>query len=99
MADMAYSCLCSSCEEGIDDSHTSAGMASSEDTLDNLEIDLVLVGIAEAESNAVASFEIDMYSCRQRHRIQRLLSLVGRPQHHRHRCFFSALPFSVYILV
>ncbi len=50
-----------SCDEEIDDSHTSADMASS-DTLDTLEIDLV--GIAEAESNVVGSWAalgIDFY--------------------------------------
>lgn len=71
-----------SCEEDIDDSRTSVGMASSEeeeeeDTLDSSESDLV-GGIDEAESNVVesraAAVEID-WNCR-RHIQQSSLSLL-----------------------
>ena len=88
-----------SCEEDIDDSRTSVGMASSseeeEDTLDSSESDLV-GGIDEAESNVVESWaaavEID-WNCR-RHIQQLTLSLLfeQRPQRRRRCYFYSLLP-------
>ena len=92
-----------SCEEDIDDSRTSVGMASSEEEEDTLvdspESDLVGgIDADEAESNVVESWaaavEID-WNCR-RHIQQSLHSLIlfeRRPQRRR-RCyyFYSLLP-------
>ena len=81
-ASQHYGVKDASCEEDIDDSRTSVGMASSEeeeeeDTLDSSESDLV-GGIDEAESNVVESWaaavEID-WNCR-RHIQQSSLSLL-----------------------